>query len=231
MSCSNFQIWVVSDDLDDRRQAEEHAASCKECAQILSGHEALRGAVAVWVEQDEAPANLEEKVRSRIAEMVRAPVVPIPINTGRLESGSAWTRRRSTLWIALAASFLLGIGLGVFRLPATSQAPTQTRRLLDASALQIAEQEEAAHVKSIAGLEAQVDSILARARDKELASHQAARLMEYGSRIATLDVTIDDVRGFVEQNPGHPRARTMLLDAYKEKRNVLREVIALEEKS
>lgn len=226
MSCGSFQHWIVSDDRDDRRRAEEHAAVCVDCQRILVGHQALRDQVATWIESQKAPAQLEEQVRTRLAEAARRPVV------GHVEATTPErSKGRSKLWIALAASFLLGIGLGVFKLPVESGAPEETRRLLDATTLEIARQEEAAQRRAISHLEEQVVPILARAKDKELAAHLAAWLMEYRTRIATLDGTIRDVEGFVAQNPGHPRARTMLLDAYKEKKQVLREVIAREERS
>lgn len=226
MSCSAFQLWVVSDDRDDRLRAEEHAARCPDCQQILVGQQALRDRVATWAETYEAPAHLEDSVRQSIAKSSRRPVVGrVVVATPEKAKG------RSKLWLALAASFVVGIGLGVFKLPASSEAPVETRRLLDATSLEIARQEEAAQRRVISELEEQVAPILARASDKELPTYRAARLMEYRTRIATLDGTIEDVRGFVEQNPGHPRARTLLLDAYKEKREVLRELIAREERS
>jgi hypothetical protein len=226
MSCSNFRLWVVSDDLEDRQRAEDHAATCPDCLEILEGQQRLQEQVSSWKESQEAPEGLEREIRARISKAIRQPAVE-----PALEAASQRPRRHTRLWIALAASFLLGIGLGVFQLPAQSSAPAETRRLLNAGSLEIARDEEAAQVRAITELEQQVAPILARVGDKHLAANRAARLMEYRSRIATLEVTIQDVRGFVEQNPGHPRARTMLLDAYKEKREVLREVIALEERS
>ena len=226
MSCSNFRLWVVSDDQDDLRRAEEHAAGCADCLEILEGQQSLRDQVITWMERQESPDHLEQKIRLGISQAIRRPLVEPDV--GGVPDK---TRRYSRLWIALAASFLLGIGLGVIRLPAKGTAPVETRRLLNVGSLEIARDEEAAQIRAITQLEQQVAPILARAGDKQLAANRAARLMEYRSRIATLEVTIQDVRGFVEQNPGHPRARTMLLDAYKEKRQVLREVIALEERS
>ena len=226
MSCSRFQIWVVSDDHEDRIRAEEHARECADCRQVLAGQSALSEQAVEWSEGFEAPAELEEKIRSSIAKIARNPVVG-----SESQTSSAGPRTHSRLWIALAASFLLGIGLGVFKLPASVDAPAETRRLLDATGLEIARDEEAVQRRTILDLEEQAAPILARTKDKELATNRAARLMEYRTRIATLNVTIDDVRGFVEQNPGHPRARTLLLDAYKEKGEVLREIIALGERS
>jgi hypothetical protein len=226
MSCSSFQLWVVSDDREDRRRAEEHAAICDDCRRILVGQQVLRDQSATWIESYEAPLGLEQAIRIRVAEAARRPVVGNVVPNPPQSS-----KGRSRLWIALAASFLLGIGLGVFKLPAESGAPVETRRLLDTTSLEIARQEEVAQRRAISRLEEQVAPILAQASDQDLPIHLAARLMEYRTRLATLDGTIKDVQGFVEQNPGHPRARTMLLDAYKEKREVLREVIAREERS
>lgn len=226
MSCGSFQLWIVSDDHEERRRAHNHASECSRCREVLIGQRSLRDHVDEWAASFEPPADLEEKVRRRIADKGRAPV--------QVESSGTSTRNspgRPRLWIALAASLLLGIGLGVLELPAKIEAPRETRRLLNAGDLEIARQEEAAQIREIAELERQVSPLLAATSAEDLGARQAAILMEYRSRLATLDVTIGDVRGFVAQNPGHPRARSMLLDAYKEKKHVLREVIALEEET
>lgn len=227
MSCREFTVWVVSDDLADRQRAVEHAANCPGCARILSGHQALQDRATFWGQQVRAPEHLEDKIRQAIAEVPRG-ATPRPIERTRSDPGAKF---RARLWLALAASFLIGIGLGIFKLPVRSEGPQETRLLLAAPDLRIAEAEEKAQIRAILDLEARVDRILARASETELATHQAARLMEYRTRIANLDVTIDDVRGFVDQNPGHPRARTLLMEAYKEKKQILREVLALEERS
>lgn len=227
MSCSEFTVWVVSDNLADRQRAVEHAAKCPGCARVLSGHQALQDRVSFWRGQVEAPDHLEDRIRQAVAE-VPEEAAPRMIERVRSESGPKF---RTRLWLALAASFLVGIGLGFLELPARSEGPQETRNLLAGAELKIAEAEERSQVRAIFQLETRVDRILARAGESELATHEAARLMEYRTRIANLDVTIDDVRGFVEQNPGHPRARSLLMEAYKEKKEILREVLALEERS
>jgi len=182
-SCSEFTVWVVSDDLAERRQAVEHAAQCPGCARVLSGHQELQDRVTFWREQARAPEHLEDKIRQAIAEVPKG-AAPGPIERTRSESG---TKFRARLWRALAASFLVGIGLGIFKLPIRSEGPQETRLLLAAADLKIAEAEEKAQIRAIFDLEARADRVLARANETE-----------------------DDVRGFVDQNPGHPRARTLL---------------------
>lgn len=227
MSCREFTVWVVSDDQADRQRAAEHAARCPECAGVLSGHQALQDRAIFWRERAEAPKHLEDRIRQAVVE---ASSGTVPRSLERTSS-TGGTKLRARLWLALAASFLIGIGLGVFKLPARSEGPQETRHLLAATDLKIAQAEESAQIRAIFDLETRAEVILARANETALATHQAARLMEYRTRIANLDVTIDDVRGFVDQNPGHPRARALLLEAYKEKKQILREVLALEERS
>lgn len=226
MSCQMFEVRVVSDDAEERRWAEEHAVDCARCRAVLEGHLLVRDRVADWARQTEAPPELEARVRRSFRAAVRTPAV-----ASAPPAGARSQRRRSPLWIALAASFLLGIGLVFFQLPGNAEAPSQTKRLLDADALEIAKMEEAAKQREISELERRAAPILQRATDTGLASHRAAWLMETRTRIATLDGTIADVEDFVARNPGHARARTMLLDAYREKQEVLREVIAREERS
>ena len=187
----------------------------------------MQDRVTFWRESAEAPDHLEARIRRALA-AVEIDLESRPVETMSSESG---TRLRSWLWLALAASFLVGIGLGIFKLPARSEGPQETRVLLAATDLKIAKAEERAQVRVISDLETQADRILDGASESGLATHKAARLMEYRTRIANLDVTIDDVRSFVDQNPGHPRARTLLMEAYKQKKQILREVLALEERS
>lgn len=227
MSCSQFQLWIVSDSAEGRRLAAEHAAECDRCAGILSGHLELQEQVASWREASEVPAHLEDRIRGALAGMTLRPLA----DRRSSEAGAAPRRGRAALWIGLAASFLIGIGLGWLQFSWGPQAPEQTRRLLAASDVEMAREVEHTQERTIAQLEQEVAPILARARNADLAAHEAAVLLEYRNRIASLNVAIDDVRGFVDENPGHPRARTMLQDAYREKTQLLREVLALEERS
>ena len=227
MSCAEFATWVVSDDLEDRQKSVDHAAVCSDCAEILSGQQALQDRVTFWRESAAAPDHLEDRIRRALV-AVEADPEARPVRAMSSESG---TSLRSRLWLALAASFLVGIGLGIFKLPARSEGPQETKVLLAATDLKIAKAEERSQVRVISDLEVQADRILDGASETGLATHQAARLMEYRTRIDNLDVTIDDVRSFVDQNPGHPRARTLLMEAYKQKKQILREVLALEERS
>ena len=227
MSCREFALWVVSDDLADRHRAVEHAAMCSDCAEVLAGQQALQDRVIFWREGTHAPDQLEGRIRQALM-TVAENSGSRPMETAASENGG---KLRASLWLALAASFLVGIGLGIFKLPARSEGPQETKVLLAVTDLKIANAEEKAQVRAISDLEVQADRILDGANETGLATHKAARLMEYRTRIANLDVTIDDVRGFVDQNPGHPRARTLLMEAYKQKKQILREVLALEERS
>ena len=70
--------------------------------------------------------------------------------------------------------------------------------------------------------------MLARAGDPALPPREAQLLLSYRDRLRFLDRTVAEVDGFLAQNPNHAQARTVLLAAYVEKTEVLREVLALE---
>ena len=53
-------------------------------------------------------------------------------------------------------------------------------------------------------------------------------LLTYRDRLANLDAVIAEVHGFLGESPGHSGGHTVLLAAYKEKSEVLQEIIDLQ---
>jgi hypothetical protein len=223
MSCSQFELWVVSDDPVEQLAAEEHAGACPRCSAILANQRRLSNEVQGWRSSFEVPPDLENRVVEALKERAkRAGVKPFeapePLRIG------PW------IW-ALAAALALGIGLGMLQFELSPRAPQTANRLLIEDALAAAEVAEEQHAEAIARLEVAAGPILARAENLDLEAHEAARLMAYRDRLAYLDATIEEIRGYVDSNPGQARARSVLLAAYQEKTQVLREVVALEERS
>ena len=131
---------------------------------------------------------------------------------------------------ALAATLAIGSFLG-FRSVTYIAAPDQAERLLVADALRDAEAAGREHARAIARLEQAARPILASAHDPSLSAVEAGRLMSFRNRLQFLDQTIAEIKDFLEENPGHAGARTMLLAAYAEKTDVLRDVVALEQET
>ncbi|TNF70791.1 MAG: hypothetical protein EP299_13335 [Acidobacteria bacterium] len=228
MSCGQFDLWIVSDDPADRERALIHAAGCPRCGEIARGQDWLAGEAESWRGSVEAPAGLENRIRLALGGALPEPdIVP---EVTESEEGSD-TFRRSLVWGALAASFLVGAAIGLFQFRLAPRAPEEARTLLVADQLDAAREVERERVREIATLERAVAPVLAQTRDPKLASQRASRLLEYQDRLAFLDSTISDARGFVSRNPGHAGARDVLLSAYRDKTDVLREVLALEERS
>ncbi|MGB3563390.1 MAG: hypothetical protein WBH85_15750 [Thermoanaerobaculia bacterium] len=228
MSCGQFDLWIVSDDPADRERALIHAADCPRCGEIASGQERLAGVAETWREAVEAPAKLEDRIRLALGGAIAEPDI-IPEVTDAVEESESG--RWSLLWAALAASFLVGAAIGLFQFRLAPNAPEEARNLLVADQLEAAREVEREQVRAITTLERAVAPVLARARDPQLTSRRASRLFEYSDRLAFLDSTIADAQSFVSQNPGHAGARNVLLAAYRDKTDVLREVLALEERS
>ncbi len=133
--------------------------------------------------------------------------------------------------MAAAAAVLLAVlglaELDVLPLGLHSRAITP-RRILVADALRAAEQAEQQHAAAIAELERAAAPILAQAGDPGLPAAKAAQLLAYRDRLRALDSAIAEVKSILEQNPGHAGVRTVLLAAYMDKTQLLREVLALE---
>ena len=221
MSCGLFDLLIVSDDPADRERAREHARDCPRCAAIALGHERLGRETATWREETEPPADLEAKVMAALDGQARSADDLASRRRPR-------TPLRSPVALALAATLVAGIGLGLLLAGLQPRGPETAERLLVAEALEAAEAAEDLHARAIARLEQAAAPILARAGDPSIPSRDAAILLAYRDRLAFLDTTIAEVREFVDGNPGNAGARTVLLAAYKEKTEVLREVVALE---
>ena len=135
---------------------------------------------------------------------------------------------RFATWLAAAAGLILSAGLllrsEIFRDAVTPPSGP----LLVERALRDAEAAEAAHARAIAQLELAAAPMLARVGDPALPPREAALLLSYRDRLRFLDRTVAEVGGFLAENPSHAKARTVLLAAYFEKTEVLREVLALE---
>ncbi len=225
MSCAEFELLIVSDDPADRERAARHALECELCAATLAAHDRLSERAFEWREAVRAPRGLERRVRRALAEE------PVPlIQRQEAETAAAGSWRRWRMPAALAASLLVGLALGW--LPFRSEpAPELAGRLLVVEALEEAKAAEREHARAIARLEQAAAPLLGRARDPETRSADARRLLAYADRLAFLDSTIAEVAAFVDENPGHSHSRVTLLAAYKEKTEILREVLALGETS
>ena len=228
MSCGQFDLWIVSDDPADRERALIHAAGCPRCGEIARGQEWLAGEAESWREGVEVPVELEDRIRLALGGALAEPdIVAEATDAEETPAPGRW----SLVWGALAASFLVGAAVGLFQFRLAPSAPDEARTLLVADQLDAAREVEREQLRAIATLEQRVAPVLARARQPEITSRRASRLFEYRDRLAFLDSTIADAQSFVSRNPGHAGARNVLLDAYREKTDVLREVLALEERS
>jgi len=182
---------------------------------------ALREAVEIWKAAAPAPPRaLELRIAAALQE-AGAPVDPGAIDTSRsrwLRTVGATTTRR---WLAVTAAALVG-ALALWQLwPSPELSPVE-------QALREAERTREHYARAIAELERQAGPLLARAGDPQLDGERAALLLRYRDRLVYLDSVLDEVRGFLDEHPGHAGAHSVLLAAYQEKQQLLVEVLALD---
>lgn len=239
IGCTEFRDLIVDDDPEARRQAQRHAEQCEACAAVLRAHEAIAEQVEQWRAATPAPPSLLE---SRVLDAIRAQRATDaetrvaehqPEPDGRVirwRRPAAWPRPVWAAAGALAATLAIGSML-LARSMVAVPGPERAERLLVADALRDAEAAEREHARAIAQLEQTVAPILAAADDPDVPGSRAARLMSFRNRLRFLEETIAEIDDFANGNPGHSGARTMLLAAYVEKTEVLREVIAFAQES
>ena len=218
MDCRQFELAWVSDDHDERQAAERHAEGCPRCAETVREDRELLQAVVDWKESATGPNDeLGRRIAATLAE------------EGLIESNSARTapgrtsRKIATTWawIAAAAVIILGVTALVQRPWIETGGDTYQE------AVRQVEQAQHDYAKAIAGLERQAGDVLARADNPALDSQDAALLLNYRDRLTHLDSVIAEVRSFLDENPGHARGHTVLLAAYEEKNQLLREILEL----
>ncbi len=212
VSCAEFELWVVSDDPAERRQAAEHAAGCPRCAAKAAGFAELARLAGDWRQSPPEPSlDLEARIAATAAD-----------RPDSLEGG----RRRFFVAVAAAAALMALAGGFLWEMERRGAGPTQTSgSILASRALADAEDAEREHARAIARLEEAARPLLERAGDPALPAKEAAKLLSYRDRLRYLDSTIADVKSYLDENPYQAKARAVLLASYVEKTEILREVV------
>ena len=188
---------------------EDHVARCPECSTLRKGDRSIEAAAERWRASSPEPSDdLERRIAAAIE---REDAGAVPRASRR---GPVW------LWGAAAAALLLAAGLVFVR----GNAPGGELE----TAMQQADAAERAYARAIASLEVEAVKVLDKAADPALVAEQAAILFSYRDRLGHLDAVIAEVRVFLDENPGHSGGHTVLLAAYKEKQEVLQEVLTLQ---
>ncbi len=222
--CERLREALAGDDQAERAALEEHAASCAACADEIGEVARLAAAARAWRdEQPEAPPSLERRVTAAIArEALRASQAARPARGWPRPARPAGIRIRWARRAAAAAALVAATAGGIHVALRWSAPPDDLARAV----LEV-EEAERAHAKALARLELGAEAVLRRAGDPTLGARQAAILLSYRDRLAHLDGVIAEVRAFLDEHPGHSGGHTVLLAAYAEKSEALREVLDL----
>jgi hypothetical protein len=218
MDCREFELAWVSDDKDERQAAQLHADDCPDCAETVRADRELLDAVVRWKESAHGPSDqLGRRIATALAE------------EGLVESESTRptadraSRKRTATWSWVAAAAVVILGMAVL-----VQRPwVETDEEAYANAVRQADQAQHDYAQAIAGLERQAGEVLARADDPALDARDAAMLLNYRDRLTHLDSVIAEVQSFLDEHPGHSRGHTVLLAAFEEKDQLLREILEL----
>jgi hypothetical protein len=211
----------------------------------------LLAAIERWKDADPPlDPEFEARVLAALEEEVRNPhPVPLP----QAGEGTTWTAKRfdrpqaSPLprererdrvrvphWLLAAGlafalfggGYLFAVRTGFVREAPSSSSGTM---LIAYDALGEVRAAEEQHRRALVRLQEAARPVLARAEDTTAPAREAALLLSYRARLRYLDTTIAEVVERVEENPYNAKGRAVLLAAYREKADILREVVALAE--
>jgi hypothetical protein len=217
MDCRQFELAWVGDDAKERQAAERHAAGCPRCAETVREDRELLEAVVEWKESATGP---NDDLGRRIAAALTKEGL-IESDAMRQAPRRVFPRSATWAWVAAAAVVILGV-------TASIQRPWfDTGGGAYEEAVRQVERAQHDYARAIAGLEIQAGEVLARADDPALDSRDAALLLNYRDRLIHLDSVIAEVQAFLDEHPGHTRGHTVLLAAYEEKDQLLREILEL----
>lgn len=223
--CRRYRRLAVSDAPDERARFEDHAARCPACLALRDQDAQLLDAARAWRESSPPPpAELEAAILAAVKREMRAPA---EIRTMPRPGGfEAPAHRRPALRHAWALAAVLIVIVGAVVSWRAGLLPLGSGGDLE-RALEAVERTQVDYARAIAELETAARDVFVAARQPGFDARRAGILRAYAERLQHLDDVIAEVSGFLEQNPGHSGGHTVLLAAYKEKSEVLREVLAL----
>ncbi len=222
--CRPFRRLSASDDPEDRRAVARHAETCASCRALLEQHDRLAGAARAWAEADvDPPAALEARIVSAVARELRgpAPIAVMPARSAPRTARHPLPRRARGPALAAAILIVSGAGIAI----RWGFAPPGKDAAL-ARALETVDRAHEEYTLAIADLETAAREVFAQAGEPGFDARRAALLRNYRDRLTHLDTVIAEVRLFLDQNPGHAGGHTVLLAAYRETADVLREVVS-----
>lgn len=221
MNCEELHRLSVSDEPADQQTLVRHASECTQCAALIDADRRLAAAVEVWKAASPAPRDhLEGRILAAARDHAADNVAAFPSRPAAVKPVLHPGHWR---WALAAAAVLAGM---VFALALVQQLGPSDRGL--PQAVREVRKAERAYTRAIAALEQQAATSLAHLEDPALSGEDAAILLTYRDRLANLDAVIAEVHGFLGESPGHSGGHTVLLAAYKEKSEVLQEIIDLQ---
>jgi anti-sigma-K factor RskA len=217
----------VEESLDpvERREVEQHLASCASCRQLADDlREVLRAATTLGLREPPVRAwsRLERaiKLEREHAAPQDAPGAPHAARTGRV---------RWAAWLAAAAALALATAIGLRFMPTTGPDPAASNQpgagatIAAGEAAQSVETElrqaEAHYEKAIKGLEQ-----IASSEQNALDPATAATLQK---NLAVIDQAISESRAAVRSQPTSDPAQQSLIENFKMKMGLLQDTVAL----
>jgi hypothetical protein len=213
ITCNDRERIFLDGTPEEWTALEQHAATCKECAEELRAWKSLSVAAEELRDYQEAPA-LWNKIETALLEREQ----PRAARQGFWDQVAFWKGFSLGWQTALAGALALVLALsGGYVFTHRNRSNALDSKLLKNSALAEVERTERDYMKAI-------DRLSAEAKP-QLDSPASPLMDSYKEKLMVLDSAINELRTEAGRNPSNAHLRHQLLAMYQEKQQTLQEVL------
>ena len=220
MRCTTARKWIseyIDGELDRRKEEvlEEHCAACSDCRKLMKDFQKIsRG--AAHLEEISPPENAWLKIRERLPGEEQKVIKVAPSRPGWLS--------QPRFSYAVSAALILFVIIGIFVIRPFDRNGQGILPLSESQQYTLSKLHEAEHhyklainalAEAVAGQEGELDPKMTEV---------------FRTNLAIIDASIDACQQAILTNPNNIESRNYLLAAYREKTNLLTQMMAVTDK-
>jgi predicted anti-sigma-YlaC factor YlaD len=220
MRCTTAQKWIseyIDGELDKRRKAEleKHCAVCSDCQKLMKDFQKISQS-ATRLKEVSPPESVWLKIQQKLPVAEQKVITVAP-------KKSSWLRQ-PRLSFAVSAALVLLMVVGFFVIRPFDRNGQDILAATESQQYTLAKLQEAEHHYKMA-IQALAEAVAAQEGELDPKVAEVFR-----TNLAIIDASIDACQQAILNNPNNIESRNYLLAAYKQKTNLLTEMMAVSDK-
>jgi len=217
MRCTTAQKWIseyIDDGLGKKRLAalEEHCATCPDCQKLMADFRKIAQSAAE-LKEISPPERTWVKIQEKLPTGEQKVISVVPPRPGCLS--------RPKLSYVLSAALILLVVIGVFMIQPFKRNGHDILTATESQQYTLAKLQEAEHHYKLA-IKALVEAVAAQEGRLDPKTAEVFR-----TNLAVIDASIDACQQALSDNPSDIESRNFLLAAYREKTNLLTQMMTI----